>query len=133
MEHNNSITIFIDDEKYPIANFETPVSFEIDTTKLVDGEHILTVVSKNITGGEGIKKIPFTVRNGPAIAVDGLYDNEKVDGIISLMINSYSKGNQQKFNMDGIETPKYTPTWLWILLILFIGWGAFYLIANFSI
>lgn len=132
MENKNSITIFIDNDKRPIANFETPVSFELDTRKLTDGKHILTIVSKDSGGREGVKKIPFTVRNGPAIAIEGLSDNDDVDGIIALMINGYSKGSQQKFNMDGIETPRTAPTWLWILIILFIGWAVYYLIVNVS-
>jgi len=105
----------------------------LDTKKLVDGEHILIIVSKDISGKEGIRKIPFEVRNGPAIAVEGLDDNEKVDGTISLMINAYGEGNQAKFNIEGIETPKSVPVWLWIFMMLFLGWAVFYLITNFSI
>lgn len=133
MENKNIIAIFIDDDKQPVATFAAPVHFELDTRKLVDGEHILKIVSKDAQGREGLKKVPFTVRNGPSIAVEGLNDNDNVDGILSLMINAYSKGNQQKFNMDGIETPRTTPTWIWLLLIVFFGWAVYYLITNFSL
>lgn len=125
--------IFLDDEKQPIASFSAPVNFELDTKKIVDGEHILTIVSKDISGKEGIRKIPFEVRNGPAIAVEGLKDHEKVDGIISLMINAYGKGNQTKFNIEGIETPQSVPTWLWVFIMSFLGWALYYLITNFSL
>jgi hypothetical protein len=133
MEDKNKIMIFLDDEKQPIATFSAPVNFELDTKKIVDGEHILTIVSKDITGKEGIRKIPFEVRNGPAIAVEGLKDHEKVDGIVSLMINAYGKGNQTKFNIEGIETPQSVPTWLWVLIMSFVGWALYYLITNLSL
>lgn len=133
MDDKNTITLFLDDESQPIATFSTPVHFDLDTRKLVDGEHILTIVSKDITGKEGIRKIPFEVRNGPAIAVEGLNEHEKVDGIISLMINAYGKGDQTKFNIEGIETPRSVPTWLWILIMSFVGWALYYLITNLSL
>lgn len=133
MEVKNKIMIFLDGEKQPIATFSAPVNFELDTKKIVDGEHILTILSKDITGKEGIRKIPFEVRNGPAIAVEGLKDHEKVDGIVSLMINAYGKGNQTKFNIEGIETPQTVPTWLWVLIISFMGWAIYYLITNLSL
>lgn len=133
MEGKNKIMIFLDDEKQPIATFSAPVNFELDTRKIVDGEHILTIVSKDISEKEGIRKIPFEVRNGPAIAVEGLKDHEKVDGIISLMINAYGKGNQTKFNIEGIETPQSVPTWLWLLIMSFVGWALYYLITNLSL
>ena len=133
MEVKNKIMIFLDSEKQPIATFSAPVNFELDTKKIVDGEHILTIISKDITGKEGIRKIPFEVRNGPAIAVEGLKDHEKVDGIVSLMINAYGKGNQTKFNIEGIETPQTVPTWLWVLIISFMGWAIYYLITNMSL
>lgn len=133
MEVKNKIMIFLDGEKQPIATFSAPVNFELDTKKIVDGEHILTIISKDITGKEGIRKIPFEVRNGPAIAVEGLKDHEKVDGIVSLMINAYGKGNQTKFNIEGIETPQTVPTWLWVLIISFMGWAIYYLITNLSL
>ncbi len=133
MEGKNKIMIFLDDEKQPIATFSAPVNFELDTRKIVDGEHILTIVSKDISEKEGIRKIPFEVRNGPAIAVEGLKDHEKVDGIISLMINAYGKGNQTKFNIEGIETPQSVPTWLWVLIMSFVGWALYYLITNLSL
>lgn len=133
MEDKNKITIFLDDDSKPIASFSAPVNFELDTKKMVDGHHVLTIVSKDIDNKEGIRKIPFEVRNGPAIAVEGLKDNEKVDGVISLMINAYGKGNQTKFNIQGIETPQTVPVLLWIFIISFAGWAVYYLITNFSL
>lgn len=132
-EDKSKIMLFIDDDVQPIAELLTPVQFELDTRKLTDGEHILKLVSKSPTGREGIRKIKFIVRNGPAIAVEGLSENGVVDGVIPLMINAYDKGNQSKFIIEGSETPQSVPNWLWILLIVFFAWAAYYLITNFSL
>lgn len=129
----SKITLFVDDEPHPIAELVTPVQFELDTRKLTDGEHTLKLISKSPTGREGIRKIKFIVRNGPAIAVEGLRENGVVDGTIPLMINAYDKGDQKKFNIEGSETPQSIPSWLWILLVAFFGWAAYYSITNFSL
>lgn len=129
----SKITLFVDDDLHPIATLTAPVQFELDTRKLTDGEHVLKLVSKSPTGREGIRKIKFIVRNGPAIDVEGLNDNGVVDGVIPLMINAYDKGNQKKFIIEGSETPQSVPNWLWILLVLFVGWAAYYSITNFSL
>ncbi|MFZ1357168.1 MAG: hypothetical protein WAS28_01715, partial [Saprospiraceae bacterium] len=91
-EDKSRITIFVDDDAQPIAELAAPVQFELDTRKLIDGEHVLKIVSKSPTGREGIKKIKFIVRNGPAISVEGLSDNDNVDGVLPIMINAYDKG-----------------------------------------
>ncbi|ULQ58315.1 cytochrome C [Flavihumibacter rivuli] len=129
----SKVSIFIDDNEYPVADLPAPVSFEMDTRKLTDGEHILRIVSKSPTGREGIRTIKFFVRNGPAISVEGLKESEVVDGTIPLLINAYDKGNQKSFLLEGSETPQSIPNWIWIMLIIFIGWAAFYLITNASL
>lgn len=132
-EDNSKILLFIDDDIHPIAELATPVHFEFDTRKLIDGVHTLKIVSKSPTGREGIRNVNFTVRNGPAIAIEGLKENEVVDGVLPLMINAYDKGNQKKFIIVGSETPQSIPSWLWILLIAFVGWAAYYAITNFNL
>ena len=132
-EDKSKIVVFVDDDSQPIAEFMAPVQFELDTRKLTDGEHILKLVSKSPTGREGIRKIKFIVRNGPAIAIEGILENAIVDGIIPLMINAYDKGDSKKFIIDGSETPQSVPNWLWILLIAFFGWAAYYFITNYSL
>ena len=129
MEDCSSILIFIDDEVQPIANFSTPVSFDLDTHKLVDGAHVLRIVSRGPDGKEGVRKIPFEVKNGPAIAIEGIKDNAVVDGILPLMINAYSKGDQKKFLIIGSETPQSIPSWLWILILGVAVWAIYYFIS----
>jgi hypothetical protein len=128
----SKILLFVDDDVQPIAELITPVQFELDTRKLTDGDHTLILVSKSPTGREGIRKIKFIVRNGPAISIEGISENAIVDGTVPLTINAYDKGDQKKFIIDGSETPHSIPSWLWILLIGFLGWAAFYFIRNFS-
>lgn len=130
MNNKSSVFIFIDDEVIPYGEFTVPINFELDTQKLVDGEHVLKLVSKDPNGKEGIRKIPFIVRNGPAIAIEGIKENETVDGIVPIMINSYGKGDQKRFLIEGSETPQSIPAWLWLIIIGFIGWGIYYAITE---
>jgi hypothetical protein len=132
MKDKSTIFIFIDDEQKPVATFVSPVHFELDTRKLIDGNHTLKIVSKDPTGKEGIRLIPFEVRNGPAIAIDGIRENAVVDGVLPLMINAYGKGDQKKFLIEGSETPQSIPSWVWILIIGIVGWVAYYLISYLS-
>jgi hypothetical protein len=129
MEDKSTIFIFLDDEQNPIAEFVSPVNFELDTRKLVDGNHTLKIVSKDPTGKEGLRVVPFEVRNGPSIAIEGIRENAVVDGVLPLMINAYSKGDQKTFLIEGSETPQSIPSWVWILIIGFAGWVLYYLIT----
>lgn len=126
----SKVFLFIDDDVRPIAELETPVVFDFDTRKLTDGEHVLKIVSKSPRGMEGIKKIRFTVSNGPSISVEGLKNKEVVNGELSLMINAYDKGNQKSFVINGSETPQTIPFWIWIIIILFVGWAVYYEITS---
>ncbi|MGV9004947.1 cytochrome C [Flavobacterium sp.] len=132
-EDKSKVSLFIDDELQPIAELSVPVQFELDTRKLTDGEHTLKLVGKSSLGREGVRKIKFIVRNGPAISIEGISENAVLDGTVPLMINAYDKGNQQKFIIEGSETPQSVPSWLWIILILFFGWAAYYIITYFSL
>jgi hypothetical protein len=130
MEDRSTLLIFIDDEPTPLGEFAAPINFELDTTRLVDGSHTLKIISKDPSGKEGIRKIPFVVRNGPAIAIEGLKENEVVDGKLPLMINAYSKGDQKKFLIEGSETPRSIPSLFWAAFIVFFAWAAYYFIQN---
>lgn len=133
MHDKSTIFIFIDDELKPVAEVVSPVSFDLDTRKLTDGNHTLKIVSKDPTGKEGVRFIPFVVRNGPAIAVEGIKENAVVDGVLPLMINAYGKGDQKSFLIEGSETPQSIPFWVWILIIGFAGWALYYLVRYISL
>ncbi len=126
MSQKSKIFIFIDDENIPIAETYSPVNFELDTHKLADGKHQLRIVSKDPEGKEGIRIIPFEVRNGPAIEITGIRENAVLDDRVPIMINAYGKGNSETFLIDGSETPQGSPWWVWIIMIVFIGWAMYY-------
>ena len=133
MANESTIVIFMDDNLKPVAELKSPVTFELDTRKIVDGKHTLKIVSKDPMGKEGIRLIPFEVRNGPAITIEGIRENTIVDGVLPIMINAYGKGNQTKFLITGSETPKSIPSWLWLLVIVVGVNMLFYLISYFTI
>lgn len=133
METKSTVLIFIDEEIKPVAEFISPVNFELDTTKLVDGKHQLKIVSKDPNGKEGIRVVPFEVRNGPAISIEGIKENSVVDGVLPLMINAYGKGDSKSFYIEGSETPHSIPSWVWILIIGFFGWAMYYLVTYIHI
>jgi hypothetical protein len=128
MTNNSILHLFIDDDTQPIAQVAAPVTFQLDTTRLVDGRHILKIVSTDPSGKEGMRLISFEVRNGPAISVEGLHEEAVVDGVLPLMINAYGKGDAKTFIITGSETPQSIPFWIFILVIGFVAWAAYYLI-----
>jgi hypothetical protein len=130
MNTKSKVLIFMDDEQMPFGEYLAPINFELDTRKLVDGEHMLKIVSKDPLGKEGIRKIPFVVRNGPSVAIEGIRDNDIVDGVIPIMINAYGKGDQKKFLIEGSETPRSIPAWVWAIIIGFVGWAVYYAIIS---
>jgi hypothetical protein len=130
MEERSSIAIYIDDEKTPVGNFEAPVHFQLDTRKLSDGDHRLKIVSRDPSGKEGMRFVNFTVRNGPAIEVNGIADNSVIDGVVPVIINAYGKGDQKKFLIAGSETPTTIPSWGWAGVLLFVGWAIYYIITS---
>jgi len=130
MSTQSRVLIFIDDERKPYGEYLAPINFELDTRKLVDGDHILKVVSKDPLGKEGIRKIPFVVRNGPSVAVEDLNENDIVDGVIPIMINPNGKGDQKIFLIEGSETPRSIPAWVWAIVIGFVGWAIYYAVIS---
>lgn len=129
---HSKVLLFLDDEKQPIAELETPIVFNFDTNKIPDGDHILKIVSKSMAGREGIRIINFTVKNGPSISVEGLSENDVVEGSLPLMINAYDKGLPKSFVIEGSETPQTVPVWVWIMIMIIAAWSAYYLITEHS-
>jgi hypothetical protein len=131
-EDNRIIKVYLDDEEKPFGQFSPPVKFVLDTKKIADGKHKLKVVAKSSSGVEGIRIIPFEVRNGPEIAIVGLEENEVVDADLAITINAYGSETNDQFIIKGSETPKAIPAWIWALVISFIGFGIFYAIMNWT-
>lgn len=128
MEDNRIVKVFLDDDPVPFAAFSPPVKFILDTTKIPDGKHRLKIVAKSTDNVEGMRVVPFEVRNGPAIAVVGLRENEVVSDQVPVTINAYGSERSDIFVVTGSETPKAVPSWVWALLIAFVGFALFYVI-----
>lgn len=132
MEDKRIIKVFLDSEPGPFAEFAPPVKFVLDTTRIPDGKHQLRIVAKSSRGVEGVKTIPFEVRNGPDISVVGLKENEVVDTQVPITINAYGSETNDEFIIKGSETPKAIPAWVWALLISFVGFAFFYFIMYWN-
>jgi mono/diheme cytochrome c family protein len=124
-----SIRLFLDDAAEPIATFQPPATFRIDTSTLEDGDHVLRVVAMGADGKAGVRRIPFVVRNGPGIAVSGLRANEAVSGFVDLQVDAFSA--TASFDAEQAESQLPVPAWAWILLILFGAWACWYGLEDF--
>jgi len=120
------VKVFLDDDPAPFVELETPSKILFDTTKIADGKHTLKLVASSSSGKEGVKIIPFEVRNGPAITVIGIKENQIVDDKLPISINAYDSQRKEIFVVRGSENPKGIPLWIWVALILFIGWALHY-------
>ena len=127
-QENRKVKIFIDNETVPIAEYQPPVKFSFDTTRLVDGPHTLKIVATSTDEKEGIRLVNFTVRNGPSITLTGLKENDVVQDKIPILINAYGSERKDIFVVSGSETPRAVPAWVWVLLIGFLAWAGYYLI-----
>ncbi|MDQ2658135.1 MAG: cytochrome C [Bacteroidota bacterium] len=132
MDDNRTVKVFLDADPIPFAEFTPPVRFLFDTTKIPDGKHTLRVVARSTNGNEGIRTIPFEVRNGPAISVVGLKENEVVNDHIPVTINAYGSERNDVFVVTGSETPKAIPAWVWAMIVVFVGFALFYLIMYWN-
>ena len=131
-QDTNRIEVYLDNESEPIAVYRPPVRFTLDTNTLTDGDHKLTIKAYSPTNRKSVRIIPFTVRNGPGIAVDGLKDNEILEGKVSLLINAFGTASDEKWEPERAETPAPVPTWAWVLFILVVAWAIYYFIVEFS-
>lgn len=131
-ENKRVVKVFLDDEEQPFGEFVPPIEIMLDTTKIADGEHKLKIIAKSSGDIEGMKIIPFTVKNGPEITVMGLKPNQVVDKETAITINAYGSENDDQFVMRGSEDPKPIPAWFWALLICVVAFAAFYLVMYWT-
>lgn len=125
-EETGKIEVFLDGARKPIASYTPPARFELDTTSLEDGPHEIRVVATDPSGAQGVRKIPFEVRNGPGIDIDGLRENEVVEGKINILINSFSAAYEGIWEPMRAETPAPVPIWTWMVIIFVVAWAMFY-------
>jgi len=126
------VEVYLDDNPHPHVTFVPPERFELDATSLDDGPHVLRIVAIDPAGHRGVREIPFEVRNGPGIAVDGLREHDVVEGKISVLINAYGGAYEEKWEPARAETPAPIPTWTWIAFIVVIAWAMYYGIQQWN-
>ena len=119
------IEVFVDGEPEPRQRLAPPASFELDTTGLADGPHLLRIRAVDDSGSVGIEEIPFTVRNGPGIALIGLAEGETVRGKVSLLVNAFAARHGDVFEPVRAETPAPIPTWAWVLVLVIGSLGMY--------
>jgi len=68
----NRVDIFLDDAVQPLLSTTPPLNFELDTSGLEDGPHVMRIEAYDGNGVRGVRTVDFTVRNGPGIAISGL-------------------------------------------------------------
>jgi mono/diheme cytochrome c family protein len=120
------VKVFLDDDPEPLETLDPPTSFELDTTSLPDGRHRLRIEAFEDEGPAGRHEIPFTVRNGPGIAVFGLAENDVVHGRLPVLVNAYSGRPGDRFEPVRAETPAPVPTWAWVLALVVAAWAIWY-------
>lgn len=128
----DQIDIFLDGAPKPLLSTTPPLSFELDTSHLEDGPHVMRIEAYDAHGVKGIRTIDFTVRNGPGIAVSGIQQNDILDGKIPVIVNAYGGTSAVNWEPAQAETPAPPPTWAWVLLILLGAFGLFYGVQQWS-
>ena len=125
------IEVFVDDESAPRYTLEPPATLDLDTEGLADGPHRLRVRAVEDSGTVGVEEIPFTVRNGPGIAVVGLAEGDTVRGRVPILVNAFASRPGDAFEPVRAETPAPIPTWAWVLFLLVAVWGMWYVATEF--
>lgn len=126
------VEVYLDGEREPIGVYRPPARFQLDTDQLEDGPHELRIVATDRSGHRGVRTIPFEVRNGPGIAVDGLKDGDVVEGQLSLLVNAYGGAYEENWEPARAETPAPVPTWAWVLFLGVVAWAMFYAARTWS-
>jgi hypothetical protein len=123
------VVVYLDDAKTPLCTERAPLGLNLDTRQLADGEHVLRIEAWDQRGHKGVKLVPFTVRNGPAITVRGLETGDVVEGPLELVVHAFGGGSEENWDPAQAETPAPVPTWAWVVLIGVVAWAMYYLIA----
>lgn len=119
-----SVRIFLDETLEPIATYRPPARFHLDTRSIPDGEHVLRIEATDAVGNVGIRRIPFTVANGPGITVTGLRAGSRVRGEIDVDVNAFSA--DEPFDPVRAESAGPVPVWTWVFFAVIAAWAAWY-------
>ena len=110
------IRLYLDDRPEPFRELTEPSEhFELDTTALPDGRHVLHLVTINDGKVTGRRDVEFEVRNGPGIALAGLREGDVVRGQVPLVGNA--SGGSVGIDLRRVETHRGLPLWVGILAL----------------
>jgi mono/diheme cytochrome c family protein len=126
------IDVYLDGSAEPIVSYRPPVSFELDSTQLEDGDHVLRIEAYDSNGVKGVRTVPFSVRNGPGIAVHGLTPGDVLDGKVPILVNAYGGATEKRWEPSSAETPAPIPTWTWVLVLFIVAFGVFYAVRHWN-
>lgn len=118
------VRVYLDDQVEPVIDRELPTKLDVDTRKLEDGPHRLTIRAEDQNGIEGVEEIPFHVQNGPGIMVGGLRPGSTRRGILNLTVDAFSADDP--FDPRRAEARRSIPTWVWVLCLVVVAWIIFY-------
>lgn len=119
-----SVRIFLDSSDVPIATYRPPARVHLDTRTLSDGEHVLRIEASDAVGNVGVRRIPFTVANGPGITVTGLRAGSRVRGELDIDVNAFS--GDEPFDPQRAESQGPIPVWTWVLIVIIAVWALWY-------
>ena len=125
------IRVYVDGDATPVA--ELPGSsgrLELDTTAIPDGVHRLRIETVEADRVTGQREIPFSVRNGPGIAVAGLSERDEVRGKLGLAVDATVAGIDGALDVRSLELHRGLPFWTGALCVLVIILGALYLAVD---
>ena len=109
MEPERLVRLFIDNDPGSLfAEFEPPVRFVLDTTRLPDGPHTLRIVARS-TSGWKVSEYPSRCATGRTSPWWDWMRGDVVDGRMPITINAYGSGRADKFLVTGSETPRVFP------------------------
>jgi mono/diheme cytochrome c family protein/ketosteroid isomerase-like protein len=127
-EAKEPLKLYLDDDKEPFKVAYPPLRFHFNTIALPDGPHKLRVEASNGLAPPTIREIPFHVRNGVAISIYGLEQQQTIGGQVELIINAYAGNTEVDFEPRRAETPQPIPTWAWVVFLAVTAWAMFYVL-----
>ena len=125
------IRVYVDGDATPVAVLPgSSGRLELDTTAIPDGVHRLRIETVEADRVTGQREIPFSVRNGPGIAVAGLSERDEVRGKLGLAVDATVAGIDGALDVRSLELHRGLPFWTGALCVLVIILGALYLAVD---
>jgi hypothetical protein len=118
------VRIYLDDGREPLVDQVPPANVQLDTERLADGPHRLTVRACDASGRDGYEEIPFKVQNGPGVVVSGLTPHTTRRGTVDLSIDAFSA--EDPFDPRYAEARTSIPVWVWIMILFVVAWAVWY-------